>query len=142
MLLCWPLSMRSRHHDRFVLIGLCWLYGRNEFPPPSRRSMYWHVGPSSKAARDSCINCCHLHACESSEADGPCWLQWQRSPTPPPPPRPPFPFLGALLQSFCLLLCESVGSQAGHCTLRHDESDGCRCSDVLILANGKRSTSY
>ncbi len=23
-----------RQHDRFVLIGLCWLYGRNEIPPP------------------------------------------------------------------------------------------------------------
>ncbi len=34
MLLCWPLSMRPRHYDRFVLIGLCWLYGRSEFPPP------------------------------------------------------------------------------------------------------------
>ncbi len=22
------------HHDRFVLIGFCWLYGRGEFPPP------------------------------------------------------------------------------------------------------------
>ncbi len=26
--------MRPRHYDRFVLIGLCWLYGRSEFPPP------------------------------------------------------------------------------------------------------------
>ncbi len=26
--------MRARQHDRFVLIGLCWLYGRSEFPPP------------------------------------------------------------------------------------------------------------
>ena len=25
--------MRPRHDDRFVLIGLCWLYGRSEFPP-------------------------------------------------------------------------------------------------------------
>ncbi len=31
---CWPLSMRPRHYDRFVLIGLCWLYGRSESPPP------------------------------------------------------------------------------------------------------------
>ncbi len=23
--------MRPRQHDRFVLIGLCWLYGRSEF---------------------------------------------------------------------------------------------------------------
>ncbi len=30
----WPLSMRPRHYDRFVLIGLCWLHGRSEFPPP------------------------------------------------------------------------------------------------------------
>ncbi len=22
------------HYDRFVLIGLCWLYGHSEFPPP------------------------------------------------------------------------------------------------------------
>ncbi len=28
VLLYWPLSMRPRRHDRFVLIGLCWLYGR------------------------------------------------------------------------------------------------------------------
>ncbi len=28
--------MRPRHYDRFVLIGLCWLYGRGEFPPPHR----------------------------------------------------------------------------------------------------------
>ena len=34
MLLYWPLSMRPGQHDRFVLIGLCWLYGRSEFPPP------------------------------------------------------------------------------------------------------------
>ncbi len=26
--------MRPGHYDRFVLIGLCWLYGRSEFPPP------------------------------------------------------------------------------------------------------------
>ncbi len=25
---------QPRKHDRFVLIGLCWLYGRSEFPPP------------------------------------------------------------------------------------------------------------
>ncbi len=36
VLLCWPLSMRPRRYDRFVLIGLCWLYGRSEFPPPPR----------------------------------------------------------------------------------------------------------
>ncbi len=34
VLLCWPLSMRPRQHDRFVLIGLCWLYGRSDFSPP------------------------------------------------------------------------------------------------------------
>ncbi len=33
-LLYWPLSMRPQQHDGFVLIGLCWLYGRNEVPPP------------------------------------------------------------------------------------------------------------
>ncbi len=33
-LLCWPLSMRPRQHDRFVFVGLCWLYRRNKFPPP------------------------------------------------------------------------------------------------------------
>ena len=33
VLLYGPLSMRPRQHDRFVLIGLCWLYGRSEFPP-------------------------------------------------------------------------------------------------------------
>ncbi len=27
-------TRRPRQHDRFVLIGLCWLYGRSEFPPP------------------------------------------------------------------------------------------------------------
>ncbi len=26
--------MRPRHHDRIVLIGLCWLNGHSEFPPP------------------------------------------------------------------------------------------------------------
>ncbi len=26
--------VNEAHHDRFVLIGLCWLYGRSEFPPP------------------------------------------------------------------------------------------------------------
>ncbi len=25
---------RPRQHDRFVLVGLCWLYGRSELPPP------------------------------------------------------------------------------------------------------------
>ncbi len=39
MLLCWPLSMRPRHYDRFVLIGLCWLYGRSEFPPPPPKKL-------------------------------------------------------------------------------------------------------
>ncbi len=34
VLLCWPLSMRSRQHDRFVLVGVCWLYGSSESPPP------------------------------------------------------------------------------------------------------------
>ncbi len=34
VLLCWPLSMRPRQHDRFVLIGLGWLYGLSKFPPP------------------------------------------------------------------------------------------------------------
>ncbi len=34
VLLCWTLSMRPRQHDRFVLKGLCWLYGRSEFSPP------------------------------------------------------------------------------------------------------------
>ncbi len=34
VLLYWPLLMEPRQHDRFVLIGLCWLYGRSEFPPP------------------------------------------------------------------------------------------------------------
>ncbi len=29
--------MRPRHYDRFVLVGLCWLYGRSEFPPPLPR---------------------------------------------------------------------------------------------------------
>ncbi len=27
--------MRPRQHDRFVLIGLCWLYGRSEYLPHS-----------------------------------------------------------------------------------------------------------
>ncbi len=26
--------MRPRRYERFVLIGLCWLYGRSEFPLP------------------------------------------------------------------------------------------------------------
>ncbi len=38
VLLCWPLSKMLRQHDRFVLIGLCWLYGRSEFPTPSVRT--------------------------------------------------------------------------------------------------------
>ncbi len=28
------LNLHESCHDRFVLIGLCWLYGRSEFPPP------------------------------------------------------------------------------------------------------------
>ncbi len=36
------LSMRPRHYDRFVLIGLCWLYGRSEFPPPPLKSHLQH----------------------------------------------------------------------------------------------------
>ena len=38
----WPLSMRPRQHDRFVLLGLCWLYGRSEFPPPPPPALQWH----------------------------------------------------------------------------------------------------
>ncbi len=34
VLLYWTLSRRPRHHDRFLLIGLCWLWGCCEFPPP------------------------------------------------------------------------------------------------------------
>ncbi len=34
VLLYWSLSMRPRQHGRFVLIGLCWLYGRSAFSPP------------------------------------------------------------------------------------------------------------
>ncbi len=33
--------MRPRQHDRFVLIGLCWLYGRSEFPPPYYGTSAW-----------------------------------------------------------------------------------------------------
>ncbi len=33
-LLCWPLSNMPRHHHRFVLISLCWLYAHSELPPP------------------------------------------------------------------------------------------------------------
>ncbi len=36
VLLYWPLSNRPRHHDKLVLVGLCWLYGRGEVPPPPR----------------------------------------------------------------------------------------------------------
>ncbi len=39
--LCWPLSMRPRQHDRIVLIGLCWLYGRSEFSPPPPLGSVW-----------------------------------------------------------------------------------------------------
>ncbi len=31
-----PPPKRPRHHDRFDLIGLCWLYGRSELPPPMK----------------------------------------------------------------------------------------------------------
>ncbi len=42
VLLYWPLSERAKNHDRFVLIGVCWQYGRSDFtrpPPPHQRSM-------------------------------------------------------------------------------------------------------
>ncbi len=32
--LAWPSSKRPRHPAKFVLIGLCWLYGRSETPTP------------------------------------------------------------------------------------------------------------
>ncbi len=38
--LCRPLSMRPRRHDRFVLIGLCWLNGHSEIPSPSHTDTY------------------------------------------------------------------------------------------------------
>ncbi len=73
----------DQYHDRFVLISLCWLYGRNEFPPPLlcqelsnglqlRRTMlskmhlftplcYQHLQPSGKChiedARHDVIAC-------------------------------------------------------------------------------------
>ncbi len=40
--------MRPRHYDRFVLIGLCWLYGRSEFPPPQQQSHVLHSLQSCK----------------------------------------------------------------------------------------------
>ncbi len=36
--------MRLRQHDRFALIGLCWLYGRSEFPPPTQACLRLRVG--------------------------------------------------------------------------------------------------
>ncbi len=48
VLLSWPLSMRPRQHDRFVLIGLCWLYGRTEFPPPPYKATNTNLGLTAK----------------------------------------------------------------------------------------------
>ncbi len=61
-----PLSIRPRQHDRFVLIGLCWLYGRSEFPPLPRHlhGPYIFARVISNFARASsrCSECCILQA--------------------------------------------------------------------------------
>ena len=62
--------MRPRHDDRFVLIGLCWLYGRSEYPPPppdarGRNTSRWPLMTYASVTRNrSCIwlsgNCRHF----------------------------------------------------------------------------------
>ncbi len=50
--------MRPRHYDRFVLIGLCWLYGRSEFPPPSQLlHLILATGDSGDAAKSCAPKC-------------------------------------------------------------------------------------
>ena len=51
------------HDDRFVLIGLCWMYGRSEFPPPTPRHLRRSTFCTPRAVGDErhCLfDCPHL----------------------------------------------------------------------------------
>ncbi len=45
----------SRHYDGFILIGLCWLYGRSEFPPPPPLSLSTYSTDGQSESRDSLL---------------------------------------------------------------------------------------
>ncbi len=53
-------SRSLRRHDRFVVIGLCWLYGSSEFPPPPAPSDVT-AGPVGAACNSSALSRLHQH---------------------------------------------------------------------------------
>ncbi len=67
----WPLSKRPRQHDKFVLIGICRLYGRNELTPPSPFS-------SLPGGRGRLVRCLRQSLCLLSQGahGGPVWVSW------------------------------------------------------------------
>ncbi len=76
VLLYWPLSMRPRQHDRFVLIGLCWLYGRSKFPPCIESRYNQGVSLYTTEKEEVTIRCNHLAgwvtSCSFQPPGSPC----------------------------------------------------------------------
>ncbi len=62
VLLYWPLSKRPRPHEGFILIGICWLYGLGEFPPPELTWSFWNSKMEcATARRDDPSGCQHTY---------------------------------------------------------------------------------
>ncbi len=77
VLLCWPLSVRPRQHEKFALIGLCWLYGRSEFPPPPPQARWLWTRWACPAAAFPRTIAHGLNNCQPS-------LMTVEGPSPPP----------------------------------------------------------
>ncbi len=60
-----------RQHDRFVLIGLCWLYGRSEYPPPP-------VAPDTRLEWTSIAARALANSKQLTHGTGESFLSWLR----------------------------------------------------------------
>ncbi len=119
--LYWPLSMRPRHHDRFVPIGLCWLNGRSGFSsflPISAGGGMFVVGGMPHQAFWGCRHA--LEACMSTA------VEWQTE-------------CASLLVAFChrditaLLLVGSCTWMYKRWTSSRCFSRACSAADVFHL---------